>query len=209
MQKKTLLLSLLVFGSISTVLQADMTVVKNVYHKDSNSKFSSDFEPIRVAVINPQVIIEKALEWVDRINDLKAYVENKAADLQKQAEAFMEKRKNAKPENHKDLAKEQTSIEIEQKALEQEAQNMQQVIQMDMMNKVDKAVTAVAKEENLDIVLPKFFYASERADMTDKVIEYMNKEYKKEKSASKFKKKAEKSEGKDSAKMSAAPAVAA
>lgn len=142
----------------------------------------------RIALVDPQSIIGSSDEWRDLAEEVQAEFQTKVQNLQKQKEEFNKKRSKADRGDMKELAKEQNNIEIEERALQAEFQQKQQSLQMQMMGKVDLAIEEVAKAQGWDAVLPKFFYVSSRADITLDVIAEMNKAYKKQKAASKFKK---------------------
>lgn len=185
---------------------ASLIVSSLIYAEVSNSASaapaaSSVAAPVaratKIAVVDPQKIIGESEEYRDKIAEMQAEFQKRVADLQKQEEELKKKARAASapsasaaaPERDvmKDLAKKQKDIEIESRSLESEFQQRQQELQMVLAQKVDTAIETIAKDK-WDAVIPKFFYASKDIDLTVAVTEQLNKDYKKAKSAAKFKK---------------------
>jgi Skp family chaperone for outer membrane proteins len=153
----------------------------------------------KIAVVDPQKIVAESEEYRDKISDMQLDFKKRATDLQKRDEELKKKLRSlstaangngsVERETSVGLLKEQKDIEIEGRSLESEFQQRQQELQIGLAQKVDVAIEAIAKDK-WDAVIPKFFYASKDIDLTAAVTEQLNKEYKKTKAASKFKKDA-------------------
>lgn len=149
----------------------------------------------KIAVIDPQKIMMESEEYRDKFSEMQIEFQKRSMDLNKQAEDLNKKTRAASAPNAaaperemlKDLAKQQKDIEIEGTSMQQEFNERHGKLQADLAKRVDDAIEVVAKDK-WDAVFPKFFYASKDIDITNVVSEQLNKEYKKSKAASKFKK---------------------
>lgn len=150
--------------------------------------------PTKIAIVEPQAIIAASEEWKDKATEVQQEFEKRAVDLRNQREDLAKKAKAAagtasERDVVKDLAKKKNDIEIEERSLDMDFQQRQQEMQMAIAQKVDAAIEAVEKAQGWDATVPKFFGSRNKdIDITQDAIEELNKEYRKEKAAKKFKK---------------------
>lgn len=148
----------------------------------------------KIAVVQPQAILQSSEEWQEKMSSLQQEFEKRAVNLGKEREELAKKAREsgsaAAREAIKDMAKKQKDIEIDERSLQADFEQRHQEAQMAIAQKVESAIEASLKANGWDAAVPKFFYASPDIDITPLAVEEMNKEYRKEKAAKKFKKDA-------------------
>lgn len=150
----------------------------------------------KIAIVEPQAVIAASEEWADKSVEVQQEFEKRALDLRARREELNKLAKSAtgsaaERDAMKDMVKKQKDIEIDESLLEREFRERQQEMQVAIAQKVDAATEAVELAQGWDFSVPKFFGSRKRdCDITQAVIEELNKEYRKEKAAKKFKKDA-------------------
>ncbi len=125
---------------------------------------------------------------------LNSFVQEKRQELQQRTMAFQDS-VTAFQENQDNLSESQiqqkeqklselqTSIQQYQQGVQQQIEQRRAELLEPLYQKVDEAISSVAESENLDFVLNKatsagenviYYSASERLDITDKVLQYIN-----------------------------------
>jgi len=102
--------------------------------------------------------------------------------LQQKKKELNETKNVTTKDKQEDMAKEIASLEhqiqIEGRALEQYQQGVQQEIQMHFVKEFEKATQEIAKEKDLGAVSAGgFIYVSEEMDITQEVVDRLNKKY--------------------------------
>lgn len=188
--KKYIAMSALVFGGVTVVSLWAMSNNGAAPAVATPAKVSA--RATKIAFFRPQGI--KSEEFEEMAKSLQGDFEKRVMDLRKQREDLAQKTKTlgsaaADRDAIKDAVKQQNALEIEERSLQDDFQRYEQKIQMDMGQKMDKAVTTVVKAEGWDGAIPAVTsYVNSDVDITDRVTEELNKEFRKEKAARKFKK---------------------
>lgn len=173
-------------------------------------------EAIKIAIVSFAKIFDPktgALKWRDKVQELQKEMEPRIKKFQADQEKLKklaEKLNNPATVWDNEFSKEaavQEAIQLENtlKTAGQAAQAFEQKraqeIQAMLFEDISKAVREVAAELGYDVVIAEgIIYANGKGDITDKVIERMNKLYSSEKAAKKFSKDVKKENVKPSNK---------
>jgi len=143
-------------------------------------------------------------EWMDLYNELQNTIEPVKKELKNLEEKYNKSRldfenlhksgissKEALQKKYEELSKIEYELRTRTQELEQFAQNEIAKAQMIVGPKIDKAIAEVKNESNLDIILRGeiILAANIEFDLTQKVIDKINKEYQKELEEKKAKEK--------------------
>lgn len=156
--------------------------------------------PTIVAVFDFQGIVNfddptksDSLEWRDIMTDLEKNLKPRLDKLQKKQEKLQKLAKElqgGRPDEDKvaEAAQLESSLKIEAQAYQNHSQKELQKVQGQFGEKVRLTVEKVAQQEGVDIVIPgPVLYVREKCDITKKVIERLNNDYRAEQRAKKFK----------------------
>lgn len=143
----------------------------------------------KIRFADPQGILMQIDEGREIAEKLQAEFKTKYESLQAQEAEYNKKRSSASQADMKDLAKAKKDIEIENESFKYEFEQRQQAISMQMIDKVVKGTENYIKSTgSCDVILPKGLYVAPEFDITADIVDFLNKEYKKIKATSKFKK---------------------
>jgi len=154
----------------------------------------------KIAVIDYQKVADfeqpeqsASLEWRDLIADLKKDLDKRATKIREKQTELQKKSKQAEEARDNDedtrahLMKLQNEIEIDVKSYQSYSGKVVQEMQGKFGEKVKDAAQEIAQEQGWTHVIPgPLVYASPESDITDEVIERLNKKYRSDQRAKKF-----------------------
>ncbi len=147
------------------------------------------FEPAaRLGVVNIERIMGECEQAKDISTDLQDEFMKRQDELRKRVTAFEEQQKAGKV-TQADAAKKESEFNIDMRSIQVDIERRSGEAQQKLFAALEKASEVVAKELSLDVYAPKFLYAKESVDVTNKIIAEMNRAYRAEKQAAKFKEK--------------------
>lgn len=152
-----------------------------------DEKFVQVAFPTKICFVGYQDVLQASDEWGEKVNESQKEFQQRALKLKAQEEELIKKSRQPGAVQ-KDLVKEQKDIQIEGESLQNEWQQLYQELQVSIGQKIDAAIERVEKAQGWDGHNPKMGYVNPKCDITQAVIEDLNKVYKKEKAAKKFKK---------------------
>lgn len=142
-------------------------------------------------IITPDLTQATYHEWIDRVKELQAEMESRYAKLAavhqkiKEDEAELVRKnklidEKARIEQEKHLARRNRDLSGDAEALNVDRQQALQTLQTEIFAKVEKAARDLATKpgKELDLILyAGGIYVSENIDITDELIQLLNKEY--------------------------------
>lgn len=154
---------------------------------------------LKIGLCNPQEVVLNSNEYKERAAVLekeakKAQTEyaEKQSKFEEEYKTLMEEKKGEKKEltplEQKNLQEKYMKLQEEQKRLEEKFQGQATAIQQEFEAKILAATEVVRVENNMDIVFVKQAALAGGEDITEDVIEHLNKKYSAEKRAKKIKK---------------------
>lgn len=143
----------------------------------------------KIAFVDMEEVFKNSAEGQELIGDAQKDFQERAKELQRQEEEFKKEFIAANGAMTKELTKKQMDLQIEGKSLQEEWNQMLGNMNMVVGKKISDSIERVLKAQGWDGWVQKMFYACPDCDVTQTVIDDLNKEYKKEKNAQKFKKK--------------------
>lgn len=154
--------------------------------------------PTKCAAVEVEKALMSTQRYIQGMDNIKAFAEDKFNGIKAKVEANTKKERELRNKGGNDnkellaLKHEKENIQSENQEIEGQLQQKQQELYMVTMRDLQEAIEIVAKRDGWDKVDPKTFYVAPDFDITHEVVEETDKRYKKEKSASKFKKKEQK-----------------
>ena len=135
----------------------------------------------RIAVIRTPVILRDAPQIKAADQQLKSEFSQREKDLQAEGKKLDEDIKKYQREGdtmsaqqradtEKGLNTRKIDFDLKQRQFQEQAQNRNQELRRDVLDKVNAAIEQVAKDQNLDVVLQDPAYASSALDITDEVL---------------------------------------
>ena len=135
----------------------------------------------KIGVIRTAVILRDAPQVKDADQKLKAEFSQREKDLQGEGKKldddirkFQRDADTMSPTqrttSQNDLNTRKTNFDIKQREFQEQAQNRNQELRRDVLEKVNTAIEQVAKEQGLDVVLQDPAYAATTLDITDEVL---------------------------------------
>ena len=135
----------------------------------------------KLAVIRTQVILRDAPQVRDADQKLKGEFGQREKDLaadgkkldddirkfQRDADTMSPTQRTT---TQNDLNTRKTNFDIKQREFQEQAQNRNQELRKDVLDKVNQAIEQVAKDQSIDIVLQDPAYAANALDITDEVL---------------------------------------
>ena len=154
---------------------------------------SQKFVPAqRLAILNVERIMAECEQAKEISTELQAEFMKRQEDFGKRAQALQEQQTKIKPGDEaakKAYANKEAEFNMDVRSLQTDIERRSAEAQQKIVSALEKASEVVAKELSIDAYQPKFLYAKESADVTDRVIVEMNRAYRAEKQAAKFKEK--------------------
>lgn len=158
-------------------------------------KADEEFEVI-VRTIEPFKIINRLDEVKDQAVDIKKELEDRMNGINKLKETFQKKseelqsmgsavKTTVKETKREELITMRNEIETKEKMLQDYAQRLQQDAEKKIFEKLTQTAKVIAEKLSIDIIVANVVYASEKIDISDEFITYLNNEYRKKKEPSK------------------------
>ncbi|MDX1636565.1 MAG: OmpH family outer membrane protein [Balneolaceae bacterium] len=153
-------------------------------------------QDLTVGFMNPQEVLSQIPERADIEKKLNSFIEEKrtelsqkSADFQQAVSAFQQNAasmsEQQQQQREQELAtREQELMELQQ-SVQQQIQQRRSELMAPIYSRMDKAIAAVAKANNLDFVLNEatgmgetiiFYSADQKLDITEQVLRRMNTE---------------------------------
>ncbi len=146
-----------------------------------------------IGFIDPMRVFEQSDQYKDEIKNIEKELEVRKQQLKSlentamKKKAEMETMANALSDSAKERKKEEminleSQYRIKLQSAQEFAENAEQKIRMNILRRIQDAAEAVAKEQNMVLVFGTgVVYGAKAVDLTDKVIERINKTYRAEK----------------------------
>jgi len=139
----------------------------------------------RIGSVEVEKVITSTDEFRDKATIVQKELRERAERLKKEYED-LEKQRVENKVSPADLAKKRNNLEIDERDLQMEAEGRQRQLQEEMFVSFQEAVEKVAKKQNFDMIVPKFFYVAEKCNISDIVLKEMNALYAQKKAKAKF-----------------------
>ncbi len=140
----------------------------------------------RLAVLNVERVMSECEQARDISMNLQEEFAKRQGEIGKRVEEFQKMRKEGKI-TPAEAAKKESEFNIDAREIQVEFEGRSAEAQQTLFTSVQKAAEAVAQKHAIDAYIPRFLFAKEQVDLTGEVIAEMNRAYRAEKSASKFK----------------------
>lgn len=135
----------------------------------------------KIAVIRTPVILRDAPQIKAADQQLKSEFSQREKDLQTEGKKLDEDIKKYQREQdtmsaqqradtEKNLNTRKIDFDLKQRQFQEQAQNRNQELRKDVLDKVNAAIEQVAKDQNFDVVLQDPAYATPAMDITDEVL---------------------------------------
>lgn len=144
-----------------------------------------DAAAVRIASVEVEKVIMTSDEFRDKASVIQKELRDRAEQLKKEYED-LEKQRVENKVSAADLAKKRNNLEIDERDLQIEAEGRQRQLQEEMFVAFQDAVTKVAKKQNFDMIIPRFFYVAEKCNVSDIVLKELNATYNQKKAKAKF-----------------------
>lgn len=157
--------------------------------KTTENTAKVDFTNLKIAFVDPYRALEMSDEWKSEQKRIQNDLQNQVKNYQRLEESFRTKQQelqnmgsaaseSARKSKETELMKLQKEIMIERQVLEESSNQVMQEPQMKILKKIEETVGSIAREEGLDLVLGMgVVYASNKVDLTQRVIDRMNADY--------------------------------
>ena len=135
----------------------------------------------KIAVVRTQAVLRDAPQTKSASQKMKTEFEKREKDLNDEGKKLQDDIEKFQREadsmsasqrasTDKDLNSRKQSFDMRQRHLAEEAQTRNQELQRDLFDTVHAAIEAVAKEKQIDLVVPDPLYAATALDITDEVL---------------------------------------
>jgi outer membrane protein len=135
----------------------------------------------KIAVVRTQVILRDAPQTKSASQKMKSEFEKREKDLYDEGKRLQDDIEKFQREadtmsapqrasTDKELNSRKQQFDLRQRHLSEEAQSRNQELQRDLFDTVHGAIEAVAKEKQIDLVVPDPLYFAATLDITDEVI---------------------------------------
>lgn len=186
-------LALMLIGSIAYIECAQPATKAAVATKTAFVDMNKIFNLENLSAA-PEEIRDRLTALKDEIEQRVKKLQDESRRYQKEAEALTNKADKTQAAKYEELGKMRATLELEERAIRSYQENAFQELQAEMFPKIQKAAEAVAKRQGWHRVdFGPALYIAPETDITADVIAELNKEYRAQKAAQKFK-KTEKSE---------------
>ncbi|HAU30608.1 TPA: hypothetical protein DCW54_03200, partial [Candidatus Dependentiae bacterium] len=140
----------------------------------------------RLAVLNVERVMGECEQARDISMNMQEEFAKRQREIGKRVEEFQKLRKDGKI-TPAEAAKKESEFNIDAREIQVEFEGRSAEAQQILFASVQKAAEVVAQKHSIDAYIPRFLFAKEQVDLTGEVIAEMNRAYRAEKSASKFK----------------------
>lgn len=195
MKKHILSIGLLALSMNVSAQDAKTAAAKTGVATDSGIKLEA--ANLKIGFVDPYRALEQSDEWKDEQQRVQNELNQEIRDYQKLEESFRAKTQElqnmgkaasetARKNKEKELNTLKTEIMVKRQMLEEGSNQIMQDVQMKILKKIEETVGQIAREEGLDLVHGMgIVYASNKVDLTQRVVDRMNGEYAKHKTKAK------------------------
>ncbi len=155
---------------------------------------SSAFGQLNIGYLNTQEVLSEMPGRTEVESELNDFVQGKRQELEQRTISFQDSvasfqqnqenmSENEIRQQEQRLAEMETEVQQFQQNIQQQIQQRRSTLLEPLYNKMDEAIGAVAEENDLDFVLNEatgsgenviYYAASEKLDITQQVMEYIN-----------------------------------
>ncbi len=149
---------------------------------------SVNADELKIGVVDPRAVVAEAPQRDAIVKTLESEFRGRAEEIQKlgeQIQGLLDKAKKDGPimtaEEKTELKRKVEGLEVDfrlkERAFKEDTQRREREERQKLIVEIKEAVAVVAKENNYDIILSSETvpYISDRADITEKVIEHIKK----------------------------------
>lgn len=157
--------------------------------KTETSAPTTKTETLKIRVVDPYQIIGGLDQWKDETEKIQKEAESRSAKIRELQDTHAKKatelktmssavKDSVKESKNEELLKLENEIRIKAQSLEQYGERAMQEAQMKILKEIENTLKEISKEQSINAVFAGgFLYADEWLNISNEVVERMNKAY--------------------------------